>query len=163
MPSDLWFWLESQKAHVLLPTPASLTENLAVLSDPAEAEVESSRITKLRFSIGFVQPFKFALRPLQRARMGTVPSRERFSVGMEMRMGLAEYKVVPKGNGWSVLHDGAASNEYASKEAAFESAVAAASLALREGHEVHVSVPGRQAGNRTACWSIGVKVRAVVA
>ncbi|MGY3074160.1 phosphotransferase system HPr-like phosphotransfer protein [Bradyrhizobium sp. LM6.10] len=34
----------------------------------------------------------------------------------------------------------------ATKEAAFESAVAAASLALREGHEVHVSVPGREAG-----------------
>jgi len=77
-----------------------------------------------------------------------------FSVQMEMRMGLAEYKVVPKGNGWSVLHDGAASDDYVSKEAAFESAVAAASLALREGHEVHVSVPGQEAGNRTA---LGVK------
>jgi hypothetical protein len=65
-------------------------------------------------------------------------------------MGVAEYRVVSKGNGWSVLHDGASANEYASKEAAFESAVAAASLALREGHEVHVSVPGREAGNRTA-------------
>jgi hypothetical protein len=65
-------------------------------------------------------------------------------------MGLAEYKVVSRGNGWSVLHDGAATNDYASKEAAFESAVAAASLAIREGHEVHVSVPGRQAGNGTA-------------
>ncbi len=68
----------------------------------------------------------------------------------EAFMGLAEYKIVPKGRGWSVLHDGAASNDYASKEAAFESAVAAASLALREGHEVHVSVPGREAGNGTA-------------
>jgi len=69
-------------------------------------------------------------------------------------MGIADYRVVSKGNGWSVLHDGAAANEYASKEAAFESAVAAASLALREGHEVHVSVPGREAGNRSA---LGVK------
>jgi hypothetical protein len=69
-------------------------------------------------------------------------------------MGIAEYRVVSNGNRWSVLHDGAAANEYASKEAAFESAVAAASLALREGHEVHVSVPGRDAGNRTA---LGVK------
>jgi hypothetical protein len=65
-------------------------------------------------------------------------------------MGLAEYMVVAKGTGWSVLHDGAATNDYATKEAAFESAVAAASLALREGHEVHVSVPGRDAGNGTA-------------
>jgi len=69
---------------------------------------------------------------------------------MEARKGLAEYMIVAKGDGWTVLHDGAANNDYASKEAAFESAVAAASLALREGHEVHVSVPGREAGNRTA-------------
>jgi cellobiose-specific phosphotransferase system component IIA len=69
---------------------------------------------------------------------------------MEVPMGLAEYMIVAKGNGWSVLHDGVADNEYATKEAAFESAVAAASLAIREGHEVHVSVPGRDAGNATA-------------
>ena len=69
-------------------------------------------------------------------------------------MGLAEYMVIAKGNGWSVLHDGAANNEYVTKEAAFESAVAAASLALREGHEVHVSVPGREAGSGSA---LGVK------
>jgi phosphotransferase system HPr-like phosphotransfer protein len=69
-------------------------------------------------------------------------------------MGIAEYKVVSKGSGWTVVHDGAAPNEFASKEAAFESAIAAASLAIREGHEVHVSVPGRDAGNRTA---LGVK------
>jgi hypothetical protein len=79
---------------------------------------------------------------------------ERFPWKVEARMGLAEYMIVPKGNGWSVLHDGAANNSYATKEAAFESAVAAASLAVREGHEVHVSVPGRQAGNGNA---LGVK------
>src|SRR6476661_9429320 len=76
-----------------------------------------------------------------------------FSVRMEARMGLAEYMIVAKGSGWSVLHDGDVSNDYATKEAAFESAVAAASLALREGHEVHVSVPGREAGNGTALGS----------
>jgi hypothetical protein len=75
-------------------------------------------------------------------------------IGMEAGMGVAEYKVISRGSGWSVLHDGAAANDYASKEAAFESAVAAASLALRDGHEVHVSVPGREAGDRTA---LGVK------
>jgi hypothetical protein len=69
---------------------------------------------------------------------------------MEARMGLAEYMVIPKGNGWSVLHDGEANNNYSTKEAAFESAAAAASLAMREGHEVHVSVPGRDAPNGTA-------------
>jgi hypothetical protein len=71
-------------------------------------------------------------------------------IGMEACMGVAEYKVISRGSGWSVLHDGAAANDYASKEADFESAVAAASLAIREGHEVHVSVPGREAGDRTA-------------
>jgi hypothetical protein len=74
---------------------------------------------------------------------------------MEARMGLAEYMVMPKGNGWTILHDGAAGNEYATKEAAFESAVAAASLAVREGHEVHISVPGREAGNGTALGAKG--------
>jgi hypothetical protein len=71
-------------------------------------------------------------------------------IDTEACMGVAEYKVIARGSGWSVLHDGAAANDYASKEAAFESAVAAASLAIREGHEVHVSVPGREAGDRTA-------------
>jgi phosphotransferase system HPr-like phosphotransfer protein len=58
--------------------------------------------------------------------------------------------IVSKSNGWTVLHDGAAGNDYDTKEAAFEAAVAAASLAIRQGHEVHVSVPGRDAGNQTA-------------
>ncbi|KRP90810.1 MULTISPECIES: hypothetical protein [Bradyrhizobium] len=61
-------------------------------------------------------------------------------------MGLAQYAIVPVRDEWGVLHDGDVKNTYATKEAAFESAVAAASLALREGHEVQVSVPGREAG-----------------
>lgn len=65
-------------------------------------------------------------------------------------MGMASYAVIEKGRNWTILHDGESEGDYASKEAAFESAVAAASLAVREGHEVHVSVPGRDAGNRTA-------------
>lgn len=64
-------------------------------------------------------------------------------------MGLAEYMIVSKSGGWTILHDGTAQNDYDTKEAAFEAAVAAASLAIREGHEVHVSVPGRDAGNQT--------------
>lgn len=66
-------------------------------------------------------------------------------------MGLAEYAIVAHGDGWTILHDGEARNEYATKEAAFEAAVAAASLAIREGHEVHVSVPGRTAGSTALC------------
>ncbi|MCG2639630.1 MULTISPECIES: hypothetical protein [Bradyrhizobium] len=61
-------------------------------------------------------------------------------------MGLAQYAIVPVQDEWGVLHDGNVKSRYATKEAAFESAVAAASLALREGHEVHVRVPGRQQG-----------------
>ena len=41
-------------------------------------------------------------------------------------------------------HDGKAENEYATKEAAFEAAIAAASLALRQGHEVTVTAPASQ-------------------
>jgi hypothetical protein len=45
-----------------------------------------------------------------------------------------------------VLHDGNLNGGYGTKEAAFESAAAAASLPIREGHEVHVSVPAREEG-----------------
>ena len=61
-------------------------------------------------------------------------------------MGLAQYAIVPVQDEWGVLHDGNVNGKYATKESAFESAVVAASLALRQGHEVHVSVPGREAG-----------------
>ena len=61
-------------------------------------------------------------------------------------MGLAQYAIVPIQHEWGVLHDGNINGTYATKESAFESAVAAASLALRQGHEVHVSVPAREPG-----------------
>ena len=65
-------------------------------------------------------------------------------------MGLATYSVVSTGKTWSVLHDGDLEGDFITKESAFEAAVAAASLAIREGHEVHVSAPGRDEGNKTA-------------
>jgi hypothetical protein len=65
-------------------------------------------------------------------------------------MGLAQYAVIAVGDHWGVLHDGNVEGDFATKESAFESAIAAASLAIRQGHEVHVSVPGRDAGNATA-------------
>lgn len=68
----------------------------------------------------------------------------------ESVMGLAEYMIVAQGDEWGVLHDGSIKNRYATKEAAFEAAVAAASLAIREGHAVRLSVPNRAAGNQTA-------------
>jgi hypothetical protein len=58
-------------------------------------------------------------------------------------MGLAQYMITKQSGGWTVLHDGQSKNDYVTKEAAFEAAVVAASLAIRQGHEVHVSVPGR--------------------
>jgi hypothetical protein len=65
-------------------------------------------------------------------------------------MGLAQYAVIAARDRWGVLHDGNVEGDFATKESAFESAIAAASLAIRQGHEIHVSVPGRDAGNRTA-------------
>jgi hypothetical protein len=65
-------------------------------------------------------------------------------------MGLATYAIIEAGSNWGILHDGNVEGDYATKESAFEAAVAAASLALRQGHEVHVSVASRAQGNGTA-------------
>jgi hypothetical protein len=73
-------------------------------------------------------------------------------------MGLAQYAIIAVGGRWGVLHDGDVEGDFATKESAFESAIAAASLAIREGHEVHVSVPGREAGNKTV---LGAKDNAI--
>jgi hypothetical protein len=66
------------------------------------------------------------------------------------RMGFASYAIIATDKGWGILHDGDVEGEYETKESAFESAVAAASLAIREGHEVHVSVPSRESSGRSA-------------
>jgi hypothetical protein len=68
----------------------------------------------------------------------------------EAAMGLATYAIIATGKTWGVLHDGNVEGDFITKESAFESAVAAASLAIREGHEVHVSAPGRDEGNKTS-------------
>ncbi len=57
-------------------------------------------------------------------------------------MGLAAYDIVGSAGEWRVRHDGKAENVYQTKESAFEAAVAAASLALRQGHEVRITAPG---------------------
>jgi hypothetical protein len=64
-------------------------------------------------------------------------------------MGLATYAIIPVGDRWGILHDGNVEGDHVTKESAFEAAIAAASLAIREGHEVHVSVPGREQGKAT--------------
>jgi hypothetical protein len=63
-------------------------------------------------------------------------------------MGIAKYEILGTEGTWRVVHDGKAENEYATKEAAFEAAIAAASLALREGHEVSVTAPASETTTR---------------
>lgn len=65
-------------------------------------------------------------------------------------MGLAAYDVIENGRTWGRRHNGNIEGSYETKEAAFEAAIAAASLAIREGHEIRVTAPGRDAGNKTA-------------
>jgi hypothetical protein len=64
-------------------------------------------------------------------------------------MGTANYKIVGNSSEWHVEHDGKAENTYATKESAFEAAVAAASLAMRQGHRVILTVPGADDVNKT--------------
>ncbi len=63
-------------------------------------------------------------------------------------MGLASYAITAIGEKWGILHDGNVEGDYGTRESAFEAAVAAASIAIREGHEVHVSVPSQEIGRR---------------
>ncbi|QOG16367.1 MULTISPECIES: DUF2188 domain-containing protein [Bradyrhizobium] len=60
-------------------------------------------------------------------------------------MGLAAYDIIGRDGAWHVEHDGVSRNTYQTKEAAFEAAVAAASLAMRQGHAVRLTVP--ESGN----------------
>src|SRR5205085_6385123 len=46
---------------------------------------------------------ELALRPFLRGGEGNSSLAQTFSVEMQMRMGLAEYKVVATGNGWSLV------------------------------------------------------------
>ena len=59
-------------------------------------------------------------------------------------MGMASYRIFGLPGDWHVEHDGKAENTYATKESAFEAAAAAASLALRQGHEVMITAPGSE-------------------
>jgi hypothetical protein len=68
-------------------------------------------------------------------------------------MGFASYDIVGGAGEWRVRHDGKAENVYQTKESAFEAAVAAASLALRQGHEVRITAPGH--GTATGAANAG--------
>jgi hypothetical protein len=59
-------------------------------------------------------------------------------------MGRAVYEIVGTEGEWRVRHDGRADNVYQTKESAFEAAVAAASLALRQGHAITVTAPASE-------------------
>ncbi|ABD89163.1 hypothetical protein [Rhodopseudomonas palustris] len=65
-------------------------------------------------------------------------------------MGKAYYDIVGQEKHWAVLHDGEPEGDYVSKEAAFEAACAAASNAIKFGHEVRVTVPGRDEAGGSA-------------
>jgi uncharacterized protein (DUF58 family) len=65
-------------------------------------------------------------------------------------MGQAYYDITGKAGAWRVQHDGKSENVFETKEAAFEAAVAAASLALRQGHEVRVTAPASETSTGAA-------------
>lgn len=56
------------------------------------------------------------------------------------------YEVIGREGEWIVSHDGADGMGYATKEAAFEAAVAAASNAIKAGAEVSIVVQGSEGG-----------------
>ena len=62
-------------------------------------------------------------------------------------MGIAAYEISGHGREWRVSHDGKSENVYETKEAAFEAAVAAASLAMRAGHQIAISAPASDTAN----------------
>ena len=64
-------------------------------------------------------------------------------------MGLANYRIVGQPGEWHVEHDGKVAHTYETKESAFEAAAAAASMALRQGHEIMITAPGSQDGEQT--------------
>ncbi|GLK73960.1 hypothetical protein KHC23_00940 [Ancylobacter dichloromethanicus] len=54
----------------------------------------------------------------------------------------ASFRLRGREGEWRVDSDGGVGMAYASKEAAFEAAVAAASNAIRDGYDVTITVPG---------------------
>jgi hypothetical protein len=50
------------------------------------------------------------------------------------------YNIVRNGKSWTVNHDGVLEGDYATKEAAFESAAAAASKAIKDGVGIAITV-----------------------
>ncbi len=61
-------------------------------------------------------------------------------------MAMESYTVIREGTTWRVDHGGILEGDYATKEAAFEAAAAAASNAIKGGHGIAISVPERAPG-----------------
>jgi hypothetical protein len=61
-------------------------------------------------------------------------------------MSTETYNIVRRGNNWAVNHDGALEGDYATNEAAFESAAAAASNAIKDGVGIAITVEPRAPG-----------------
>lgn len=55
----------------------------------------------------------------------------------------AHYAIVRNGDSWSVNHDGVLEGDYATKEAAYESAALAGSNAIKAGYGVAITVEPR--------------------
>jgi hypothetical protein len=64
-------------------------------------------------------------------------------------MGMASYRIFGLPGDWHVEHDGKVEHSYETKESAFEAAAAAASLALRQGHEIVITAPGSDGSEAT--------------
>lgn len=58
------------------------------------------------------------------------------------------YRIRGNETDWQVELNGQIDRSYASKQAAFEGVVAAASTAMREGHEIVILVPASRPGER---------------
>jgi hypothetical protein len=59
-------------------------------------------------------------------------------------VGVAQHEIVPVGKLWGVQHDGKINGKYSTKESALESAAVAASMAIKQGHEIQISVPSAE-------------------
>ena len=61
-------------------------------------------------------------------------------------MSTETYNIVRDGKSWAVNHDGVLEGDYATKEAAFKSAAAAASNAIKDGVGIAITVEPRNPG-----------------
>lgn len=85
----------------------------------------------------------WAAGPGERAVQRVAPPAD--SKGKPGAMATALYKVTPTEGGWSLVHDDEVSAAYELLESAFEAACAAASLALKQGLDVTITVEQRRA------------------